>query len=197
MRRSVFQRLIPIDYIRRSFVWAREADANALLVLNETHLEKRSPMFAERRAFFLQLVERLVSSGAPIQAIGLQGHFAPGLDELDGEELGLFCERLKAMGLSVIISELDASCRFSRKRVGFREEEYSRVFKNFVEVVRSAGNLIGVTVWGLSEKYADPERNTPHDQLCRRFVNPYDVDGSLRSGMDSFFDALRAMGALK
>ena len=77
LRDCVFRRLLGDDYIRMSFDMAHQANPGATLVLNETHLEKKSDVFEQKRARILKIVEDLVAKKTPINAVGLQAHFRP------------------------------------------------------------------------------------------------------------------------
>lgn len=190
-RDSVFQRLLGEDHIRLSFELAHEANPQAELVLNETHLEKAGSMYDERRALFLGLVERLKAKSAPIHSVGLQGHFRPGLDRLDPEALGRFCGSLKQMGIAVRITELDGSCRFVARLPSENPDNlYAAAFSDVIRVTARHGDLKGVTMWSLAEKYSGPERGAKAP--CRSRVNPFDDTMARRPAFDAIQQALVA-----
>lgn len=191
LRSSLFQSLLGNAYIEESFALAREADPRATLVLNETHLEKRSPIFSQRRTLFLKLLEQLLARGTPVQAVGLQGHFRPGLDLLDEEELSRFCAALKAMGLAIYITELDGSCRFASKIRNRGERIYDYAFQRFVEVVGASGALHGITLWGMAERYVDREARAP--QGCATAIGLFDQQLRPRHTLDAFARALTTL----
>lgn len=203
LRDSVFQRLLGEDHIRIAFEMAAQADPAAHLVLNETHLEKAGPMYDARRALFLDLVERLRKQGTPIHSVGLQGHFRPGLDDLDDKALGHLCRSLKSMGIGVRITELDGSCRFTKRLRGeTADASHARVFRDFVAVTASEGRLESVTSWGIAEKYEQSEVKTPRNQngdgkpegdrpkpVCHSRVLLYDDDMRPRPTLDALMRA--------
>ncbi|MBX5143418.1 endo-1,4-beta-xylanase [Rhizobium lentis] len=194
LRDCIFRRHLGDDYIRVSFEMAHEADPDATLVLNETHLEKKSDVFEQKRAHILKIVEDLVARETPIHAVGLQAHFRPGLDRIDPEEMGRFCAALKEMGIGVYITELDASCHFLKRDQGFSQAAYADIFREVITVAAEHGDLKGVTVWGMSEKYGVPdEKEADADGACTKRVNLYDENNAPRSSVDGIRRAIEAM----
>ena len=189
MRSSVFYNLRGEDHIREAFEIAHEADPKATLVINEAHLEKAGDTYQQRRDLFLKLMERMLAAKAPIHAVGLQSHFRPGLDALDDKGLGDFCAALKSMGLGVYITELDVSLRDMKFVKGFDMGMAGDVFKSVIDVAADTGDLRGVTVWGLAEKYSEPEGKKDHPGKKR--VNLYDDDNQPRPSYFAIEAALR------
>ncbi|MBX5160043.1 MULTISPECIES: endo-1,4-beta-xylanase [unclassified Rhizobium] len=194
LRDCVFRRLLGDDYIRMSFDMAHEANPGAMLVLNETHLEKKSDVFEQKRARILRIVEDLVARKSPINAVGLQAHFRPGLDRIDPEGMGRFCAALKDMGVGVFITELDASCQFLNRDKGFSPTSYADIFGDVITVAAERGDLKGVTVWGMSEKYGERiENEAAPDAACAKRVNLYDDNNAPRSAVNGIRRAIEAM----
>lgn len=88
------------DYIARAYQVAREADPHAVLLYNDYNLS-----IPERRVQVLDLIDYLRNKQAPIDAIGLQGHFTLNFPDLSAfeESIVAFSEK----GLRIHISELD------------------------------------------------------------------------------------------
>ncbi|MBB3917400.1 endo-1,4-beta-xylanase [Rhizobium fabae] len=194
LRDCVFRRLLGDDYIRMSFDMAHEANPEATLVLNETHLEKKSDVFEKKRARILKIVEDLVAKKTPIGAVGLQSHFRPGFDQIDPEGMGRFCAALKDMGVGVFITELDASCHFLKREKSFTPASYAEIFGEVITVAAERGDLKGATVWGMSEKYsARDEKDTDPNAACTKRVNLYDENNDPRSSVDGIKRAIEAM----
>jgi endo-1,4-beta-xylanase len=176
LRESPFLKLIGEDYIAKAFEVARAADPKAQLVLNETHLCKAGDNYAARRTLMLELIGRLQDRNTPIDAIGFQGHFRPGFDSLDRDGFGAFCRELKTRGLKVLITELDASCRFTTRVEGFSEADYAPPFRDMIEVAASEGDLTAVVVWGLSSRGVKPSEPDGPNKACKVRVNLYDAE---------------------
>jgi len=100
-RKSVFLRLIGKEYIALAFKWAHEADPGAELYYNDYNLDADNA----KRARAIELVKYLREQGAPIDGIGLQGHYnltTPTAAKID-ETIQMFAD----LGLKVMITELD------------------------------------------------------------------------------------------
>lgn len=98
--------LLGPEYIDIAFHTAHAADPKARLVLNENFIEHDTPAEIGRRASLLALATRLKKSGAPITAVGLQGHLR-GTTELDRPGMTKFLKQIQDLGLEIMITELD------------------------------------------------------------------------------------------
>ena len=176
MRNSVFLDLLGEEYIDRAFIEAREQDANAQLIINETHLCKKGEIYSAKREAMLGLLDRLISRKVPIDGVGLQGHFRPGLDELDVEATAIFSQALKDRGLSVLITEMDATCRFVSRIPGFSDADYASLFNEFITAAGSAGNLTSVTMWGLTTYGMEPTEEPEPNASCEYRIKLFDRD---------------------
>jgi endo-1,4-beta-xylanase len=192
IRTSIFEKLLGEEYIDSALRVARATDSNASLLINETHLEKQGALFDKKRAAFLALVDRLLEKQTPLDGIGIQGHFRPGFDALDVAGFGQFCGELKKRGLDVHITELDASCKFVSRDKNFSSDDYGTIFERLILAAAENSQLKAVTVWGLSERYAQavPSEVTPS---CTKRINLYDENDAARStlaGVTRAFEAL-------
>jgi endo-1,4-beta-xylanase len=108
--------------------------------------------------------------------------------------MGRFCAALKEMGIGVYITELDASCHFLKHDQGFTQAAYADIFRDVITVAAERGDLQGVTVWGMSEKYGEPdETGTDADGACTKRINLYDENNAPRSSADGIRQAIEAM----
>jgi endo-1,4-beta-xylanase len=108
--------------------------------------------------------------------------------------MGRFCAALKEMGIGVFITELDASCHFLNRDKGFTPASYADIFSDVITVAAEHGDLKGVTVWGMSEKYADrDEKGADPNAACTKRVKLYDDNNAPRSAIDGIRRAIEAM----
>ncbi len=101
LRDSVFMRVIGKEYLVHAFKWAREADPEAELYYNDYNLDQD----VAKRAAAIDIVKYLRENGAPIDGVGLQGHYNlsyPPVSRID-ETIRLFAD----LGVKVVITELD------------------------------------------------------------------------------------------
>lgn len=104
LRQSIWTRNLGVDeHMTLAFHHAKEADPNAVLFINEYHLENNPT----KRATFMRLIERLLKVGAPIGGIGTQSHL-----DLDFTRPGMASAAMRdlaSFGLPIHVSELDVS----------------------------------------------------------------------------------------
>jgi GH35 family endo-1,4-beta-xylanase len=111
-RKSVFLRVIGKEYLALAFKWAREADPDAELYYNDYNLDADDA----KRARAIELVKYLREQGAPIDGIGMQGHYnlsTPTAAKID-ETIKMFAD----LGLKVVITELDVEARTDAQVTG-------------------------------------------------------------------------------
>jgi len=194
-RASVFYRLLGKDHVREAFGRAHRADPKAILVINETHLEKAGANYDARRAMMLDLLRELRGAGVPVHAIGLQAHFRPGFDQLDAPALTAFLREVGMLGMGAYITEMDGSCRFAHRLppAATQGDIYGQVFADMVRTVAATGTLRGVTTWGLREKFSKAEARQGHG--CRARALLYDEDLTPLPALDALAGALRETGS--
>ncbi len=100
LRESGWTRAAGDEFIARAFVAAHAADPAALLIYNDYNNELDG-----KREKMLRLLAKLKAGGAPVQAIGLQGHYE--IDRVPYEALAKTLAALRALGLKAVVSELD------------------------------------------------------------------------------------------
>ena len=88
------------EFVVEAFKAAHAADPTATLIYNDYRCELDS-----KRSDLLTLIDYLQEKGAPVDAIGLQGHYE--LDEVPFAELEITLNEIRKRGLKVVISEID------------------------------------------------------------------------------------------
>lgn len=100
LRESGWTRATGEEFIGRAFEYAHAADPSALLIYNDYNNELDG-----KREKMLGLLARLKARGAPVHAIGLQGHYE--IDRVPYEQLEKTLVALRAAGMKAVVSELD------------------------------------------------------------------------------------------
>ena len=138
-------------YIERAFIYAHEADSDALLFYNDYGHEYSN----KRLNAIFQLLEDFTRRGVPVHGVGLQMHTRYDM----GKEKWLNAiNRLSELGLKIHISELDISVNHeANPNAVFTEElaeEQKKAFHNIVEIYAGLPQeqQFGITVWGISDK---------------------------------------------
>ena len=100
LRQTPWLKAIGPDYIAEAFRAAHEADPKAILIYNDYNIE-----LGYKRPKALQLLKSLLDQKVPIHAVGIQSHWR--LDNPDFAEVEQAIEQYGALGLKVMITELD------------------------------------------------------------------------------------------
>jgi endo-1,4-beta-xylanase len=100
LRPSSWLQIVGPEFIVKAFEWAREADPNALLVYNDYNVEQPA-----KRKKLMRLIHELQEKGAPLGAIGIQGHWE--VDRVPFGDIEALLGSVKEQKLKVMVSELD------------------------------------------------------------------------------------------
>lgn len=121
------------DWLR----WARQADPDARLYINESHLLDHEAASASLDAYEA-LARRLLAAGAPLGGLGLQAHFdrrlTPPVKVLS------ILDRLQTLGLPLQVTELDIDLSDERLQADY--------LRDFLTAVFSHPAAEGVLLWG-------------------------------------------------
>ena len=145
------------DYIELAFRFAREADPDARLIINDYSLEsggaKRDGMYS--------LVKRMLEKGVPVDGVGLQMHisiYGPTAEQIE-ETIELFAA-LKEYNpdFMVEVTEMDMSVyqwMEQRKEITMthleqQAQRYAEIFEVFKRQAEK-GNLDMVVLWGTGD----------------------------------------------
>jgi len=109
LRQSPWLKAIGEDYLAEAFHAAHEADPDAVLIYNDYGIER-----PDKRRKALQVLKSLIERKVPIHAVGIQGHWR--MDDLPLAEVDESIEQFAALGLKVMITELDIGVLPTRYR---------------------------------------------------------------------------------
>ncbi|KAJ3457299.1 hypothetical protein MRS44_014440 [Fusarium solani] len=147
-RDSVFYQTLGTDYLAISFNAARKADPDAKLYYNDYNLEGNGAK-TERA---LELVKIIQDAGAPIDGVGFQGHLIVGQTP-SRANLATVLKRFTALNVEVAYTELDirhASIPASESALKTQGDDFANVVGSCLDVE----GCVGVTIWGVSDKYS-------------------------------------------
>lgn len=151
---SPWRRAYGDAYIAMALRAARRAGPSDMLVYNEYGLEMVSPWHESRRNAVRRLIERLRREGVPLDALGLQAHLSPFEDTFSEDVFASFLRDMQSLGLKILITELDAADSDGPADVAQRDAEVGRFTRRFLDVALANPAVIGVTTWGLSDRYS-------------------------------------------
>lgn len=141
------------DYIELAFRYAREADPDAVLVINDYGIEGSVGKMND----MVDLVEKLLAKGTPIDAIGFQMHVS--MYGPDVKQIREAFNRAAALGVHIQVTELDMSIYSGNSEQekpvtdemmleqAYRYRALFDLFKEFDD----RGVMDSVTLWGLAD----------------------------------------------
>ena len=162
LRDSRWMQSLGPEFLTLAFLYAHAADPDAILYYNDYNIES-----GPKHASSMVLLKRLIDEGAPIHAVGIQGHWRSG--RVPCYDIEKAITDYASLGLKVSITELDVTIRGAsggqfgggpqRGRSGSstppsaedlktQAEDYARLFSIF-EKHKDA--IERVTFWGLND----------------------------------------------
>ena len=177
LRDSRWHQIVGPDYLTQAFKFAREADPVVPLLYNDYNIESGA-----KHQSSLLLLKRLISDGAPITAVGIQGHWSvTNLNAQKLEDIEQAITNYKALNLRVAISELDLTITGSgggqlgrgqrgevtppsAESLAAQADAYGKLFALFA---KHRDALDRSTFWGLND-----------NRSWRRGQNPLVFDGA-------------------
>lgn len=160
-RNSAWLRICGPEFIEKAFQWAHAADPEAVLFYNDYN--EIDPV---KRAKIIRMIQTLRDKGVPVQAVGLQAHWA--INEPSAEQLERTFADFAVLKLPLQITELDISVypkehearargakdfdtSFTREKENAQAEQYRICFEIFRKYKAS---LTGVTFWNVSDRHS-------------------------------------------
>ncbi len=159
LRDSKWLQTLGPEFLTLAFKQARQADPDAVLYYNDYNIES-----GPKHASSMVLLKRLIADGAPIDAVGIQGHWSSG--RVPFAEIDQAITDYASLALKVSITELDLTIQgesggqFGRRRSGrsaapsldelnAQADDYAKlfaIFKKHEDVIER------VTFWGLTDQ---------------------------------------------
>lgn len=128
--------------IWNSFKWARSADPDAELYINDYNVEYNWGQAVEYRDLILEMLE----NGAPVTGVGVQAHFwnccRPNVDELV-KNINIIAEA----GLPIKLTEFDYSEELN-------QEEQTADYIKVLTIAFSHPSIVGIMHWAINDQGA-------------------------------------------
>jgi endo-1,4-beta-xylanase len=143
------------DYIEKSFEWARQADPDAILLLNAANNE--SPRDADTTYninTLFRMVSELKAKGVPIDAVGMQMHlFLPWTSHVVPTETDVEATMRKFgdLGVKVMITEMDVNLHEIPGTVQEKLELQTRLYANMMTACINSGVCSVFMTWGVGD----------------------------------------------
>lgn len=156
-RNSPLYQIAGDEFIKKAFIYAREADPNVLLFYNDYNAA--DPGKCDR---IYNMVKSMKEEGVPIDGIGMQGHYnvyGPSMEDVDAAltKYSTIVKHIHITELDIRANqEMGGQLNFSRDGGNIsqvvktlQEDQYARLFK----VLRKHKDVVdNVTFWNLSDR---------------------------------------------
>jgi endo-1,4-beta-xylanase len=179
LRNSPWIKAIGPDYLTMAFKWAHEADPECQLYYNDYSNEGGAVENTGKHASSMILLKRLIADGAPINGVGIQGHWSMNPNYANVEKA---ITNYAGLGLKVSISEMDIAVSGANSgamptRGGGGDgtvstdafDRQAQVYARLFDIFNRHSDVISrVTFWGISDT-----------RSWRRGQNPLLFDGQM------------------
>ncbi len=152
LRVTVWQAALGADYVELAYRLAAAADPRVPLYYNEYGLDFDTPEDEARRRATLALLERLRARDVPIHGLGIQGHLFGVGKRFDATRFNRFLDQIAALGLTILITELDVTDDKLPGDVPTRDAAVAGVAADYLAVACAHKAVTGVMTWGLSDR---------------------------------------------
>jgi endo-1,4-beta-xylanase len=185
------------DYISEAFRAARNADKNAVLVINDNGLEGDLPAFDRKRACMLALLKTLKRNKVPVDALGLQAHLLQINSGINPTLLNKFLTDVHDLGFKILITELDVVDAELPPDMDSRDAIVAESLRRFLTAVLSHPGVTTINAWGLSDNNSWYNQASTPTALRRRDGlesrgTPFDHELRKKAAYFSIRDALSA-----
>lgn len=126
------------DLYKEWFDWAREADPEARLFVNDYSIISSYGPLPAARSYYKRIIRGLIEAGAPLDGIGVQGHMGNPLTPID--TVYKVIDELADFGRAISVTEYDAS--------GVEEEIAGDYMRDFLTIVFSHPAVESFLMWG-------------------------------------------------
>jgi endo-1,4-beta-xylanase len=152
LRPSIWQERLGTRYLALALRTAAAVDPAARLTINEYDVEFAGDRFRRKREALLHLIRSLKDDDVPLHAVGLQGHLR-GDAAIDRDGLSAFVAEVHALGLDVLITELDVIDDRLPGPPLLRDAMVAARAHDFLAAVRAAARPAAILTWGITDKY--------------------------------------------
>jgi len=149
LRKSIWQQVIGDDFIDSAFVYAHQADPEAILYLNEYGVEE---MGGSKSEAMFNLISKMKNKGIPIHGAGLQCHFS--VSGFNPAKVEQNIKRYAPLGLNCIITELDLSLPIAAFGIAENYKQQAINYATLTDIWLRNDNSPTFVMWGFTDLYS-------------------------------------------
>ncbi|BBD99728.1 1,4-beta-xylanase [Sphingobium amiense] len=191
LRNSIWLQAFGEHYIDLAFQAARKADPAATLLLTDYGLETDHPVSQARRKAMLELLERLLKRGVPIDGVGFQAHFRRYGYPFNAKIFRPFLDRIRDLGLKFSVNEFDVADWNGPLDQEQRDLDVADLTARFADLVLSYPQLQWFMCFGLSDRYTWLNAERPTLWLPKSRCLPLDDTLAQKPMYTALADALK------
>ncbi|MDF3065193.1 MAG: cex [Polyangiaceae bacterium] len=183
LRSSIWSQKLGQSFIEDAFRFARAADPNVKLYYNDYDIESA---YAKADSVY-EMVKDFKQRGVPIDGVGMQMHTRTTDEDPPVPELIVNLDRLLALGVEVVLSEMDV-----RYCADGTDEKQKKRFHDIVAACVARSGCGAITIWGITDRYSFLNDRT--DLQCAGSLPPrpllWNDDYQKKPSFDGVMDAL-------
>ncbi len=122
------------EYIDRAFLWARAADPNAVLILNDFGNETEGDI----SNLMYDYIRDAKSRGIPIDALGMQMHIS-GTNVPKRQEVATNMRRFADLGVKIYITEFDVNMHDAEGNDADKEQQQAEIYRDMLGACLDVG----------------------------------------------------------
>jgi endo-1,4-beta-xylanase len=146
LRDTIWRTNLGDDYIADAFRWARRADGEAKLYLNDYNVEGLGP----KSDGLYNLVKRLRAEGVPIDGVGIQGHL--GIQYGFPDSVAQNVKRFADLGVDVAFTEVDV--RMPLPVTDEKLQTQADYYSGLLQGCLASPRCVSFTVWGFTDAHS-------------------------------------------
>jgi endo-1,4-beta-xylanase len=185
-------------YVAEAFRRAREADPDAVLLLNDFGYETdtSSSSATQKRDATLRFLDEQLANDVPIGALGIQAHLdASTFDTFEPDAYRAFLSEVAGRGLDIFVTELDVLDDGLPADVSSRDAAVADVYRRYLDVALDEPAVRVVTTFGLSDRYTWLQEDYPRSDGAARRPLPFDARMRPAPALDALRSSLASAHA--
>lgn len=145
---SVWYRRCGEEFIDSAFVWAHQADPDAILYINDYNIGHWENHYESGKTHAMyNLVKRLLDDGIPVHGVGMQMHTS--INGLNVSSIEKTIKEFQTLGVKCIITELDMPG--SNPSSSSEQRVQATKYAGLVDIVCRYDNAPTFVVWGIAD----------------------------------------------
>lgn len=140
-----------LDFLVFLFRRARAFAPRAKLCINDYNLECGESWCADKQSKSIEVIDKLLEAGAPLDAVGIQSHISARYG-INAEGTLALCDKLAARGLAVYLSEIDVNDITLPDAAEERDLAVAKLYGTYLTAILPHKAVKRVLFWGLTDR---------------------------------------------